>query len=74
VPFGDGTDARNLRLSYFDANSSVAKSRPIAPPQCEDAVGAGPDHPQEGVLGPFRVAEPLRASAKTRVSPICSSN
>jgi hypothetical protein len=28
----DGTEARNLLHGYFDANSSVAKNRPIAPP------------------------------------------
>jgi len=32
---------------YFDANRSVAKSRPIAPPQSEGAGDTGPDDLQE---------------------------
>jgi hypothetical protein len=58
----DQTDARNLLLGYFDANSSVAKSRPIAPPQSEVAVDAGADHLQGGLLGPCQVVR-WKASA-----------
>jgi hypothetical protein len=50
------TEARNLQLDYFGANSSVATGRPIAPPQREDAVDTGADHLQEGVLGQAGVA------------------
>jgi hypothetical protein len=39
----------------------------------QDAGDAGAHHLQESVLGPFRVAGSSRASAKARVSPICSS-
>jgi hypothetical protein len=56
VPFVDQTEARNLLLGYFETNRTLAKSRPIAPPQSEDAVEAGADNLQEGVLGPFQVA------------------
>src|SRR5262249_15346061 len=48
--------ARSLLLGCCDVNGSVANSRPIAPPQSEDAGNAGADHPQEGGLGPFWVA------------------
>jgi hypothetical protein len=63
VPFVDQTEAHNLLLGYFDANSSVAKSRPIVPPRSGDAVDAGPDHLQEAVFGPFQVAGSWKASA-----------
>src|SRR5262245_46917303 len=52
----DHTEARNRLPGYFGANSLVGKSRPIAPPQREDAVDTGAGPLREGVLGPFRVA------------------
>jgi hypothetical protein len=50
------TAARNLPPRCFGANNSVAKSRPIASHQSEDAVDAGPDHLQERVLGEVGIA------------------
>jgi hypothetical protein len=64
----DQTEARNVLPGSFDANSTLAKSRPIAPPQSEDAVDTGADHLQEGVLAPFQVTGPWKASANTSVS------
>jgi len=55
-PAVDKTEERDLQLDYFDASSSVAKSRPITPPQREDAVGRGAGHHREGVLDAIRVA------------------
>jgi len=57
------TEPRNLLLGYFETSSTLTKSRPIAPPRSEDAVDAGADHLQEGVLGPFQVAGSWKGSA-----------
>jgi len=48
APAVDHADARKLLPGDFDANSSVAKSGPIAPPQSEGAGDTGPDDLQEG--------------------------
>src|SRR5262245_21292330 len=50
----DKVEAGNFLPGNYAANSSLAKSGPLAPPQSEDAGGAG--HLQEGVLSPFPVA------------------
>ena len=63
VCFGDQTEARNLLVGCFQTNKTLAKSRPIAPPQSEDAMDAGADSLQEGVLGPFQVAGSWKESA-----------
>src|SRR5262249_26281341 len=65
--------ARNLLPAYFDANRSVANSRPVAP-QSQGAVDAAAGHP--GKVPPVRSESrgASRAPAKARVSPVRWSN